>query len=212
MRWALLLALCFVPVVAADDDKQSVDQQINAILWQAGQQHFEAVTKADQEYRAAVAKTFQFADRIEVFLLDFSMGADPAYEPKKGDAVFEIRPEEKKTKIIKFATVPANELAKWREAAAKLYRAKIETWAAGCHYPVHGIRIYAGDKLLLETSFCWKCSNYYFTNASLGSSWVTMGKDADDVKTLLHELSPIPEDEKRRFDAGPQRNWKGGIF
>ncbi len=31
---------------------------------------------------------------------------------------------------------------------------------AFCHFPIHGVRVYAGDAIIFYSSFCWKCSNF----------------------------------------------------
>jgi hypothetical protein len=60
-----------------------------------------------------------------------------------------------------------------------------------CHYPIHGLRIRAGTKLLFETSICWECNNYYFTH-DRESRWVSLTDDANELRKLLNELMPIP--------------------
>ena len=45
----------------------------------------------------------------------------------------------------------------------------VETWrkmkfkpnGAFCHVPPYGVRFYKDDKLLFETTICWKCHNFY---------------------------------------------------
>jgi hypothetical protein len=211
-RSLIIIISLLLLATASAGDETTIDKEVRAIVSQAEEEHFDSIEQANHQYRATLAKAFRFADRIDVFLLDFSMGADPAYEPKPEDEVLEIRPYGRKTRILKSARVPAKDLPKWREAAAKMYRAKPENWATGCHYPVHGIRIYSGQNLLLETSFCWQCSNYQFSTTGGESSWVTMGRDADDLKALLQNFMPIPPEQQQRFEAGPQPHWKGGIF
>jgi hypothetical protein len=73
-------------------DAESTDQRIARIMEEAQMKRFDGYAKVDREYRAAISTTFKFADRVEVYLLDFSIGKDAAYRPKKGDEVFLIRP------------------------------------------------------------------------------------------------------------------------
>lgn len=201
MKGALLGVLFAASTLAVADNGVAVDQ-IDAILTDASVKRWEARSKVDREYRAAVATAFKFADRVEIFLLDLSMGSDAAYAPKEGDAVFPIRPYDKETKILKTHTVPTKDVPKWCEAVTKLIASnKAEGVGAMCHYPVHGIRIHAGERLLFETSVCWGCGNYYFTYEG-DSQWVGLNEDALDLSKLLETSMPIPDSERKRFPGG----------
>ena len=39
------------------------------------------------------------------------------------------------------------------------------------HFPIHGIRIYSGEELLHEGTFCWVCGNFSFSYPQ-GSAWL----------------------------------------
>jgi hypothetical protein len=197
----LLLPLLWAVVPLSANTAESgakVSERIAAILSEANEKQYKAMTKIRRDYRASVAKTFAFADRVEVFLLDHAMGKDPAYQPKEGDETFPIRPYNKETKILKKLTIPAPQIPKWAAAVTKMLTT--EKWGGGamCHFPIHGMRIYFRDQLLFETSICWKCDNYYFENG-----WEGLTEDAADLKALLDGFMPIPEEEKARF-PGPR--------
>src|SRR4051794_31158512 len=81
--------LPWATALVVGQDKNPVAAEINAVLSDAKHRRQEAMRKADREYRVAVSETLRLADRVEVFLLDFSMGRDPAFEPKDDDGVFE---------------------------------------------------------------------------------------------------------------------------
>ena len=191
--FAILLA---ASAFAADADKTS--ERIESILSDASGKRYDARAKADREYRAAAATAFKFADRVEVFLLDFSIGDDAARAPKDGDELFPIRPYDKETKILKATKVPPKDIPKWCAAVTKLITSDKPEGGALCHFPIHGLRIYARDKLLFETSICWHCSNYYFTYDGV-SNWLGLTDDAIDIKKLLDDFMPIPDSEQQRF-------------
>jgi len=191
-----LAALVAVSSLAADADKPT--ERIESILSDASAKRWEAHEKADREYRAAVATTFKFANRAEIYLLDFSIGKDAAYAPKDDDAVFPIRPYDKETKILKTYKVPPKDIPKWCAAVTKLITSDKPSGGALCHFPIHGIRIYAGDQLLFETSICWECGNYYFTYEGY-SQWLGLTEDVLDLRKLLDESMPIPKSELQRF-------------
>jgi hypothetical protein len=203
MKKVFLAILLTSSSLTADAEKTSA--RVEKILTDASYKRLDAISKADREYRAALATTFQLADRVEVYLLDFSIGKDAAYIPKDDDAVFPIRPyDDKETKIIKTLKVTPKDIPKWCTALGKLLASDKEGGQALCHFPIHGIRIYAGDKLLFETSICWVCSNYYFSYES-HASWESLNEDAKDLEMLLTQFMPIPEAEKARFLGSKQK-------
>lgn len=198
MKFPPIAILVAATVLAADADKTT--ERIESIRAEASRTRWEAVFKADREYRAALAKTFQFADRVEVYLLDFSIGEDTAYTPKEGDAVFPITPYNKETKILKTHQVAAKDTSKWCAAVRLLLASDKDGGMAMCHYPIHGIRIYSGDTLLFETSLCWACSNYSYVYEDK-ASWESITEDARGLKALLDESMPVPASERDRFHA-----------
>lgn len=38
-----------------------------------------------------------------------------------------------------------------------------DTGSPMCHYPIHGIRWWAGDQMIFQTSLCWMSGNYHFS-------------------------------------------------
>ena len=196
--FSLLLFLAAQFGTFAADPAPKVAEKIFTILSDASRKRFEATIKADRDFRNAVSKTFAFADRVEVFLLDHSIGKDAAYQPKDGEQTFPIRPYDKETKILKTRKAPAKDIPKWCAAVTKLITSDKDAGGALCHYPIHGIRIYAHDELLFETSICWHCRNYYF-NYDGQSGWEGLNEDAKDLRTLLDEFMPVPEEEMKRF-------------
>lgn len=202
-----LIAVFFAATLlraSAADDATTTEARIDDILHQAFSKRYEANSKADRDYRSAVASAFQFADRVEVYLLDFSINKDYGYRLKDDEKGFPIRPysrepfDEAKTKILNTSKVPAKEIPTWCAAVTKMVTSDKESGGAFCHYPIHGLRIYAGTKLLFETSICWTCNNFYFTYTS-ESEWVHLTEDANDLKKLLDGFMPIPEAELQRF-------------
>ena len=68
-------------------------------------------------------------------------------------------------------------------------------FSALCHEPAYGLRFFNGQELLLETTFCWKCSNFQVPTP-LGYGF--MGFDSDKPQAvafwrLLQEHIPLPE-------------------
>ena len=194
----VFLATQLAALAGERDPKKT--ENASAIIDAAAQKRMDVMLEADLEYRIAFAKAFQFADRVEVFLLDFSIGKDEAYKPKEGDATFPIHPYDKETKILKARTVPAKDVRKWCDALAKMVKASGASGAL-CHFPIHGVRVYQGNQLFFETSLCWHCNNYYFCYGPNGtdSGWAGLFEGAKDIHALFDDFMPIPETEKARF-------------
>jgi hypothetical protein len=199
MFCAFTLPLC------ADDGTGKTAERIEAIRSDAMDKRFRANEKIDREYRVALATTFELADRVEVFLLDLAIGRDGAYLPNRDDDVFPILPYNKETKILKTLQVPPNDVPKWCAAVKKLITSEKLGGGDLCHFPIHGLRIYAHDKLRFETSICWHCGNYTF-NYQDNSHFVGLTEDAVDLKKLLDQFMPIPESELQRFPGAETKS------
>ncbi|HEY2950967.1 MAG TPA: hypothetical protein VGK40_00210 [Verrucomicrobiae bacterium] len=55
-----------------------------------------------------------------------------------------------------------------------------------CHFPKYGLRFFANDKLLLQTSVCWSCRNFY-----IAQRWVGFNAKSDSGKMLFEKLNEI---------------------
>ena len=213
MKTFLLLVLSIVTLFAAsaaDKDekagenaaKEKISEKISTILDEADRKRDAAVDAANLGYRTAFAKTFEFADSVEVFLLDFSMGEDGTYKVTEEEDKFEIYPYDKKAKILKRRKVADKDIRKWCDAVTKtLSSDKEPIGMALCHYPIHGIRIYSHNALLFGTSYCWHCANFYFCYGPNGnrSGWISLTQDSKELRELFDGFMPIPEAEMKRF-------------
>ena len=59
--------------------------------------------------------------------------------------------------------------------------------AALCHHPSYGLRFYSGSKLLFETTVCFHCSNFFFSDL-LGSGFAGFDTDTPKADELLRRL------------------------
>ena len=71
-------------------------------------------------------------------------------------------------------------------------------FSALCHEPAYGLRFFSGEELVLETTFCWKCSNFEVPT-SLGYRF--MGFDRHNPQAaalwrLLQEHIPLQDEQK----------------
>src|SRR3954470_11526822 len=86
----LLLGLFTASSLALADD--AFDKFEGKVYESAYRKRQAGFKKADREYRAAIAATFKYADRIEVFLLDFEAGLGN-YRVNEEEPIFRISNE-----------------------------------------------------------------------------------------------------------------------
>src|SRR4051794_40944566 len=86
-----LFASCTLTLPAADPIERR-EKRLEGIISPASRARFAAKTKADAAYIKNVSESYRSADRVEVYLLELSIGHDPGYAPNPGDPVFPIRP------------------------------------------------------------------------------------------------------------------------
>jgi len=72
-----------------------------------------------------------------------------------------------------------------------------------CHVPPYGIRFFRNEKLLFETTVCWKCHNFYMPEIDSQSGEMKLllygFKDDSNAKKLLTMLQkhlPLPKRKK----------------
>jgi hypothetical protein len=151
-------------------------------------------------YRQSLSSLIKSATRGELFLLDFQTQGEKRTELAEAlfpdPTLFPIRPYEVATRVLASHTLSETELTQVL-AILPATIADENREGAFCHYPIHGIRLYRGDEMLFETSFCYFCHNFYVSLPDGQASWV--GLEGDQLQTLLTSLMPIPESESKRF-------------
>jgi hypothetical protein len=164
--------------------------------------YFEGTDALKLAYRISLSNRIQSATRGEIFLLDFQPRSERRNEITDtifpDSALFPIRPYAVATRILKRQKLSESELAQVLTVLPKTI-ADENREGSFCHYPIHGIRLYAGDSLLFETSICYYCRNFYVLFPDGQSSWV--GLRGDELQSLFTRLMPVPKDETQRFHA-----------
>lgn len=145
-------------------------------------------------------------DRIELFLLG---NPDDEKEKKRRDPALkeEIVLHEYDDGSEYLATLSAHKTLKGdhvKEIVAAWKAMTFKPNGAFCHVPPYAIRFYKDDKLVFETTACWKCHNFRFPVYDAESGKVSMElfgfKDNGHSKKLLALLQkhlPIPKPEKK---------------
>ena len=155
-------------------------------------------------YRKRMAELISSATRVEVLLLDFSFGEEKRAKPPLN--LFDIKPYSKNTPILASHFCTSKELKELVPALSNAIGGLPHEGGHGCHFPIHGIRVWIGSEIAFETSICWYCSNFMMSYAR-GAGWENHTDGFRELKPILMRLMPIPEDEVARFkkdhDAGP---------
>lgn len=195
----LLLTFLSNGAAASDNDALKPDEASYNQAYQAKMEaHFNYVHKkseAQKEYRDSLADMILKADKIEIFLLDFTME-----DVKDPDAdYFPVEPFQSGAHILAKKTVPPAELSAFKAAIAEVLLAKDDhTSGVFCHYPIHGIRVQRAGCLLLESSLCWTCNNYTLKYPD-GPVIENMCQPTSTLRDLFDVFLPIPPVEAARF-------------
>lgn len=84
----------------------------------------------------------------------------------------------------------------------KAWRAMPFSWKYGalCHEPVYGLRFFNKEKLIFETTLCWKCSNFYVPT-QFGYSYCgfrAKSPQAEVIWDLLQKHAPLPQASRKK--------------
>jgi len=155
---------------------------------------YDALEKIEAKYRAGKAKLIKKADRVVVYIVDFDGIADEDIFANE-DETIAIAPYGKQTKILNAKEIEAGDRKRLLDLLSKTIAEPRHTGGAMCHFPIHGIRVYTGDDLLHEGTFCWVCGNFSFSYPQ-GSGWLDTNVE---LKEIFTKLAPIPQSEMDRF-------------
>ena len=138
------------------------------------------------------------ANHVELFLLDpkikeGKISEDDSIEDLDSEKKFAIYPYGKFTKIVKKKKLTKKEV---KEFLPLLYTAmRTDEGQNDCHKPIHGVRIYSGNSIIFQSSFCYDCSNYYFVYPSGEAEWRSFG--GARFRKFIEQYLPIPKRKKK---------------
>jgi hypothetical protein len=146
------------------------------------------------EYRKQLAAAVAKADRVELFQLDIRVSGnetpgnpDDPFDGQAKDKWFRVDvPDTPSAKITEKLLVPQEMLEPLLRIISDMLEHPGEQ-LAGCHDPVHGIRVYSGEELLFETSLCYKCLNFTM-GSPIGGEYVPLPENG--IKAMM--LSSFP--------------------
>lgn len=156
------------------------------------QEAAKATLEAHEQYRKQLAARLSEANRVEIYLLDFTM--TPTTKP-----AFPIWPYSKEARILAQTTVPeeAHELFITQLAVALNHPSGLG--GAFCHFPIHGVRLYHDSTIIFESSLCWACVNISVAYPD-GPAFSPIN-ESHALYELFIAAMPIPPEEHERFEA-----------
>ena len=154
----------------------------------------EGIDKVQADFRKSFASEILKADKAIIYIVKFDgiqEGDDFIQESK----FIPIRPYQAKTAILVTKELGAEEKALVLPALSKQIGIEEHAGGAFCHEPIHGLRLYKGGRIILESTFCWGCGNFGFKYPS-GSDWLDTSAE---IEAIFNKLLPIPKAELDRF-------------
>ncbi|GEP43279.1 hypothetical protein BGE01nite_25700 [Brevifollis gellanilyticus] len=163
---------------------------------------YEATLVQEATYRNALGEAIKdHGTRCEVFLLDFMPSrkkSDSFFNDPSDENHFLIRPYKTETKILNRRELSADEFKTLLPSLVQTVGVEKNTYGALCHMPIHGIRVYDQGILIVETSICYECGNFFINYPDSTSEWV--GLSSREFEELMKKFMPIPESEIQRFN------------
>lgn len=199
MKSSLVRLICFVLCfccIRAEEAPKEVAETWEAQL-KARSAFYDQMRVAQRDYRRRLSEIILKADKIEVFLLDFTI-PEVESDAVTGIETFPIVPYSKDTRIIKKAVLGQGDLQAFKEAVVSALTGEENEGGVMCHYPIHGIKIFRSNEPVFQTSLCWACGNYYVEYPN-GASWDQMTMGFGQLKDLLDKHMPIPPEEMEKF-------------
>ncbi len=186
---ALLILLC-VQLVRAEDSPVAQAKERARRQFESGLEVIRGI------YRRSISDLIGSGTRVELYLLDWSFGEEK--RPNKSVGSFEIAPYSKSTGILATHACTEAERNELLPLLSTAIAGLSHQGGMGCHYPIHGVRIWIGSEIVFETSICWYCGNFMM-DYGRGQGWENHTDGFGALKPVLHRLMPIPEDEVKRF-------------
>ena len=204
----LLVTLCATAIFAST--WASAEGEAEKELSVAESRFYDAKSKIRSDYRRDLAAVLAKGDRIEVYLLDFETEETPSdflfWDTRLEEDEFPIIPYGSKSKILNRSTLTNEQRGVFLPKLQEVIGVQGEIdGGAFCHFPIHGVRVHAGDAIIFQSSFCWKCSNFALSYPD-GAAWI--GIRGAGLFELFSKLMPIPQSELDRFNVkyGPKPN------
>lgn len=142
------------------------------------------------------------ADRIDLFHITGAVERD-----KKIGDVFEIAGKDVSFVVASKRILRGKNCEKIMDAWRRL-RIPDGTGGAFCHTPPYGIRFYRGNDILLETTICWECHNFYMPTIDKDTGALRLSLQSVEDKgnrlfEVLNEIIPINTDKKKASRTKP---------
>ena len=203
LRHFIVLTLCVPGLLWAQEPEPKPADPVQKKLDDAGAEFYGAIQAAHSAYRDRLAEMLAGVDKATIYLLD---GKSEVVDHDSlfwynhvGDGYFPIVPEGGRSHIMKQRQLSAKEIARTIAAMGELLKSDLGSGAM-CHLPIHGLRLWKGGHLVFESSFCWRCGNFYVRYPNEGADWLGTTRA---MAELMTELMPIPASKLGQVAKAP---------
>jgi len=125
---------------------------------------------------------------VEIFrLASYSVGDKGAPQPPSGAEIFPMNPDGYTLVVTGKVTLKEKDAEKlageWRQLDFGVQ------YQALCHFPVYALKFMSGDRVLLQTTICWHCSDFSLADGGYGG-FNSAAESAKILKNHLEKLLP----------------------
>ncbi len=160
--------------------------------------YFKELEAAQANYRKGFSEALFQCDQVYLYIVDFD-DIDDSHGPFGRNSEGRIKiaryGPNHSTKILQAKELSDEERIRVLSVLSSQIAVETHHGGAFCHFPIHGIKAYCGDRLLLESTFCWACGNFGFEYPE-GTQWLDT---SETMEQTFKDILPIPKSEIKRF-------------
>lgn len=172
----------------------------------ANEAYGKARNVADEAYRKELAEAIAGAGQVEVCLLEALVvdrvpeaGSDGDWVKRLPADRFPIFPYMGSVEILKRRLLIPGEIAalmpSLRSTIAITAEEEAKAGSALCHDPIHGLRVMEGDRVMFQTSVCYRCNNFSMIYPDGRAEFYAL--TSPEFRKVMELLMPIPGGEKK---------------
>lgn len=193
--FTVLIAICLIVTLNIN-----AESELEESLSNASSRYDDAQFEIESDYRKEVAKLLTMSDQIVIYLLDFEMEDTPEgmHFETRDENTFQIFPYGGKSKILKKSAIKDDQhemlLPKLQDVVIAKNMTKRNEIS---HFPMHGIIMYSGQKIIFQSSFCWHTRTFRMVYPDSISLVRIRGNKLQEV---FNKIMPIPQSEIDRYE------------
>jgi hypothetical protein len=127
-------------------------------------------------------------DEVRIYLLQGEEGTESGQ-------TFPIRPYGRNTEVYGVVTLDEEKIKEFIELWRWMILDLSYENQALCHSPPYGFQLVADGEIVVETSICWACSNFYVSllGTSAWYGFIPEGSNASSLLNFCNSIMPYPK-------------------